>query len=316
MGDLLFSTTILASFLGGVVALLAPCCVSVMLPAYFASSFKSRTHIVAMTLVFAVGVGTVILPIGLGATALSRLISGHHTLVFSIGGVAMVAGGLAVLAGWKFMLPMPGMRGGSGTGVASVYSLGFFSGVASSCCAPVLAGVAALSGATASFLPALVVGISYVFGMVAPLALLALLWDKRDWGSSRLLSGRQVTLPLGRLRHRLPLASVLSGGLLVAMGILTIVLAIRGPSMPTDGWQVRFTAWLDHTAANVERGLAWLPAWLPSVAIVSLLVAFVWHAMRARRRTNDEQATDSGQPNPTASAPDASSRVISMEKPV
>lgn len=62
MGDLPFSTTILAAVLGGVVTLLAPCCVSVMLPAYFASSFKSRTQILGMTLVFAAGLATVILP--------------------------------------------------------------------------------------------------------------------------------------------------------------------------------------------------------------------------------------------------------------
>ncbi len=40
MEQLLLSTTVVAAFLGGVVALLAPCCVSVMLPAYFASSFN------------------------------------------------------------------------------------------------------------------------------------------------------------------------------------------------------------------------------------------------------------------------------------
>ena len=303
MEDLLFSTTILASFLGGIVALLAPCCVSVMLPAYFASSFKSRTHIVAMTLVFAVGVGTVILPIGLGATALSRLISGHHTLVFSIGGGVMVLGGLAMLAGWKFMLPMPGLYGGGGTGVGSVYSLGFFSGVASSCCAPVLAGVAALSGATGSFVPALIVGIAYVFGMVAPLAILALVWDRRDWGSSRLLSSRQVTLGVGRLRRRVPLASLLSGGLLVAMGILTIVLAVRGPSMPSDGWQIRFTAWLDHTASSVERGLAWLPTWIPGLLVLASLAALVWYAVHGadRRRTRLEP-TESAPTNPASDA--------------
>jgi len=149
VGDLLVSTTILAAFLGGVVALLAPCCVSVMLPAYFASSFRSRTQILGMTLIFAGGVGSVILPIGLGATALSRLIAGQHAVVFSIGGIAMVLAGLAMLAGWKFALPMPAMRGG-GRGVGSVYSLGAFSGAASACCAQVLAGVAAVSGAVSS----------------------------------------------------------------------------------------------------------------------------------------------------------------------
>ncbi|MGI9157401.1 MAG: cytochrome c biogenesis CcdA family protein [Marmoricola sp.] len=287
MRDLLFSTTILASFLGGMVALLAPCCVSVMLPAYFASSFKSRTHILGMTLVFAAGVATVILPIGLGATALSRLISGHHTLVFSVMGAAMMLGGLAMLAGKKFRLPMPGVRSRGGTGVGSVYTLGVFSGAASSCCAPVLVGVAALSAATASFGPSLIVGVTYVFGMVAPLAALALVWDRRDWGSSQLLTGRDITLGAGRWRRRLPLASVLSGGLLLVMGVITLFLAARGPSMPTNGWQVRFTAWLGHSASNLQHALSWLPAWLPGIAIIGVLSWLIWRAVHGHTQTRD-----------------------------
>lgn len=295
--QLLFSTTILAAFLGGVVALLAPCCVSVMLPAYFASSFKSRTHILEMTAVFAAGVATVILPIGLGATALSRLISGHHTLVFAVMGGGMMLGGAAILAGRKVMLPMPGLRSSGGTGVGSVYTLGVFSGAASSCCAPVLVGVATLSAATASFLPSLIVGLTYVFGMVAPLAVLALVWDRRDWGRSLLFTGHQVAIGRGRWRRRLPLGNLLSGGLLIAMGIMTVVLAARGPSMPTDGWQVRFTAWLGHRAAMVERSLSWLPTWVAGPVIIAVLAAFIW---RATRRTGPVPQPDPD-PDPRAS---------------
>jgi cytochrome c biogenesis protein CcdA len=40
MGEILLGTTLLASFLGGVVALLAPCCMSVMLPAYLSTGFR------------------------------------------------------------------------------------------------------------------------------------------------------------------------------------------------------------------------------------------------------------------------------------
>lgn len=58
MGQLLFGTALLASFLGGVVALLAPCCVSVTLPGYLATGFSRRSGIVAGTLVFAAGVAT------------------------------------------------------------------------------------------------------------------------------------------------------------------------------------------------------------------------------------------------------------------
>ncbi|WP_406464807.1 cytochrome c biogenesis protein CcdA [Streptomyces sp. NBC_01622] len=270
MGQLLFGTTLLASFLGGVVALLAPCCVSVMLPAYLATGFRRRTGILAATLVFAGGVATVIVPIGLGATALVALISGHHLLVFSLGGTAMAAGGIALLAGWKPQLPMIAGRAPSGHGFGSVYGLGVFSGAASSCCAPVLAGVAVLSGAASSFPAALAVSLTYVAGMVTPLCLLALVWDRRDWGASRLLQGRQVTLGIGRLRRRMPLGSAASGILLIAMGALTLVQAVRGPDMASDGWRIRVAADLQHAASLVAKALGWLPGWVLAVILVAL----------------------------------------------
>jgi cytochrome c-type biogenesis protein len=281
MRELLVSTTILASFFGGVVALLAPCCVSVMLPAYFASTFRRRSRIVGMTLVFAAGVGTVILPIAIGASMLSRLISGQHAVVFTIGGAAMIAFGLAMLAGWKFSLPMVGLRARSGGGVGSVYSLGVFSGVASACCAPVLAGVAAVSGAAASFPTALAVGVAYVFGMVAPLSVLALAWDRRDWGAGRLAT-RTVRIGAGRFHRPVPLGSALAGGMLVAMGVLAIALAARGPAMGSD-WQLRLTAWIDHTARTALDGLAWLPGPVGTLLVFGALAALVLVAFRQRR---------------------------------
>src|SRR6266571_2906304 len=107
MHQVLFGTVLLVSFLGGLVALLAPCCVSVMLPAYLATGLGRRSGVLGATLVFAAGVATIVVPIGVGATALSALVSGHHFAVFSLGGVAMTVGGLAVLAGWKPRLPLP-----------------------------------------------------------------------------------------------------------------------------------------------------------------------------------------------------------------
>jgi cytochrome c biogenesis protein CcdA len=303
--DLLLGTTLFASFLGGFVALLAPCCVSVMLPAYFASTFARRTQIVGMTLIFAAGVGTIILPIALGASALSALVSGHHTLVFSIGGVAMVAGGIAMLAGRKLMLPMPSSRGGTGHGLGAVYGLGAFSGAASACCAPVLAGVAAVSGAAASFPAALAVGVAYVFGMVAPLAAIALVWDRHDWGSTRLLTGRTVTWRLGRHQHRIPLFSALSGGLMLAMGVLTVALAFRGQSMATDGWQVQMSAWLTHTASGVRASLDWVPGPILSALVAAALVGLIVTAIRASRPPRHPPRTTMPPPEATTLADQA-----------
>jgi len=319
--DLLLGTTLFASFLGGVVALLAPCCVSVMLPAYFASTFQRRTQIVGMTLVFATGVATIILPIALGASALSGLVSGHHTLVFTIGGLAMLAMGAAMLLGVKFMLPMPAMRGGTGHGLGSVYGLGVFSGAASACCAPVLAGVAAVSGASASFPAALAIGVAYVFGMVAPLSALALVWDRRDWGKARLLTGRTVTWRLAGRRRDVPLSGVISGGLLLAMGVLTVILAFRGPSMATDGWQVRVSAALTHTATIVRDRLAWIPGPVLSALVIGALAYLVLRAIRGRgpgtRSATSTPAQDSRTlaPLDTAEFPTTSSCCATATEP-
>ena len=299
MPDLLLSTTVFASFIGGVLALLAPCCASVMLPAYFASSFRRRSQLLLMTVVFAAGVGTVILPIALGASALSRLLNEQHAIVFTIGGSAMILAGLAMLSGWKPALPMPLMRGRGGGGIGSVFSLGAFSGAASACCAPVLAGVAAVSGAVASFPAALAVGVAYVFGMVAPLTLIALLWDRRDWGRSRLLASRVVALRIGRWRRTVLLSTALSAALMILMGGLTIVLALLGRSMAPDGWQVRVTAALGHGAAVVQDALAFVSGWLSALLVFGALAAVIVRAVRgARSRAATPSAPDADDHDP------------------
>ncbi len=281
MGQILFSTTILASFLGGIVALMAPCCVSVMLPAYFASTFRRRSQILGMTLVFAAGVGTIILPIALGAAAVSRALIEYHIWIFTVIGLIMFAAGLATLLGWKMMLPMPSRNGGK-SGIGSVYGLGVFSGASSACCAPVLAGVAALSGASSSLPSALAVGIAYVFGMVAPLCLLAMVWDRKNWGESRLLSTRMIPFwPAGK--RRIPWITMLSGFLMIAMGILTITLAIRGPGMATAGWQVQVTAALGHSAALIQRFLSFAPGWIFTILIFGTLVVLLRKSHLAKK---------------------------------
>jgi cytochrome c-type biogenesis protein len=284
MAELLLGTTLLASFLGGLVALLAPCCVSVMLPAYLATGFRHHGGVLAATLVFGAGVATVILPIGLGAAALSRLLVEQHTAVFLTGGALMLIGGVAMLAGWKPSLPMPAARAARPNSFRSAYLLGAFSGVASACCAPVLAGVAVLSGAAASFPVALAIGLAYVAGMVAPLAVVGLLWDRHQDRLAPLLAGRQVTLRLGRWRRRLPLGNALSGLLMIAMGGLAAVLAFTSTAMPTEGWQLRLSAWLQHVSSVAVDALSWLPGWLVAAVLV-LGFGFLLRRVRRHRAT-------------------------------
>jgi cytochrome c-type biogenesis protein len=295
MSELLLGTTLLASFFGGVVALLAPCCISVMLPAYFASGFRSRGRVVTATLSFGAGVATVIVPIGLGAAAATAALQRYHLWIYLTGGTLMLLGGLATLASRKLALPMPSGRSPNRSGFGAAWALGAFSGIASACCAPVLAGVVLLSGATASFPAALTVGLMYVLGMVAPLALIALAWERGDHGPARLLNGRRVTLRAGRRSHTLPLGDLLAGCLLVVMGVLTGVFALSEQSMAGSGWRVTFTADLQHIASQATKALAWLPGWAVVLTVLAGLALLVRHALRTRDDADTAAgATDTG----------------------
>jgi cytochrome c biogenesis protein CcdA len=291
--QLLLGTTVIAAFLGGVVALFAPCCISVMLPAYLATSLHRRRQLVAMTFVFAAGVGAVILPVSFGATALSRLINGQHFIVYSVMAVVMIVMGASMALGFKVPLPMIGVRPSQAGGVGRAFVLGMFSGVATACCAPVLAGVVALSGAAASFVTALVIGVAYVFGMVTPLFVIAVVWDRRHEAGRRRASGRVVTLRLLGITRSVAMPGFFGGLLLVAMGVLVGVLAATGPNMGTRGWQASMSSKLQHDAHVATTWFGHLPGWVVLLFLVSTLAILARVAIHQIDNVNhDDEPSD------------------------
>ena len=280
MTEVLFGGSILGSFLAGTVALFAPCCISVMLPAYFASSFGTKRALVAMTFVFAAGVGLIILPIALGAAVISSFVIGQHFMVYLAGGILMLALGAFVFFGGTLSLPMPGMRARQGRGPLAVLSLGAFSGIASSCCAPVLAGVVALAGASGSVGAAVVLGIAYVFGMVTPLFVISLLWDRFDWGRSRLFRGIRFRFNLMGRPIAVHSTTAASGLILIAMGLVVIGIAFNGQSMALTGWQLVFAADLQHYAHVISEWLKPVPGWLIDMVLLAALIGLAGFAVR------------------------------------
>ncbi len=258
--SIFFGGSVIAAVVAGMIALFAPCCISVMLPAYFASSFQNRRLLIAMTFLFASGVATVILPIALGASLVQRVLTAQHTLLYVGAGVIMLALAGYVLLGGQIHLPMPGRRAGGTPGVLSVYTLGIFSGMASACCAPVLAGVIALSSVASSFLLALGLGTAYVFGMVAPLFVIALLWERVDWRASILFRPRTFHWRVGTMQRTLSATDLATGVLLALIGASMLWVGLAYHSMPPLAhWQEEFAVQLQHMGFLITRALAWLP---------------------------------------------------------
>lgn len=176
--NLLFGVSLTASFLGGMVALFAPCCITFLFPSYLGTIFKERKRVVFLTLVFAIGLASILVPVALGMRIIVSLFDQFHTTTYLLGALLMVIVGLMTLFETKLMLPLPHFTMPRQTTVVSTFLLGVFSGITSSCCAPVLFAAITLSSLSPTLLTAFIVSIVYVLGIVFPLFFLSLLYDR------------------------------------------------------------------------------------------------------------------------------------------
>ena len=266
--------------MGGVVALLAPCCVTVLLPAYFAAAFTSVRTLVRMTFLFSAGIAVIILPIALGLAALGQLFSRFHPILFGVGGVFLLALGMMTLRGRGFELPFGRAPTFADRPGLSIFALGMFSGAASSCCAPVLIGVLTLTALTNSFLGAFGVALAYVFGMVFPLFVLAVAGDRFGWLRSRFVRGTTLRIRAAGRVYSVHSTNLVGGSLFLAMGVFVLVLAVTGNEFLTFPGQVELSATL-HQASDAflvaVRGL-------PGLVLSVLLVVFAIYLARLARR--------------------------------
>ena len=282
--------SVIAAVVAGMLALFAPCCISFMLPAYFASSFQNRLRLVAMTFLFAAGVATIILPIALGASLLRQLFAAQHMAIYVAGGLLLIGLAIYLLLGGQIHLPMPGQRAGGKVGAFSTYMLGVFSGITSSCCAPVLAGVIALSSVAPSFGIALELGSAYVFGMVAPLFIISLLWEHFDWKASRLFHPRTFTWRLGPYRRAVSSTALLSGLLLLVMGGAMIWAGFTSRAMSSlTGWQATFFVNLQHIGRVITGTLSWVPNWVAALLFILIVVLLAWRVLRQGEANFDRE---------------------------
>jgi cytochrome c-type biogenesis protein len=286
---LVYSSSLAAAFFGGVLALFAPCCVVSLLPNFVAISIRRGLRRLPFTsIVFAAGVATVLLPIVLGVGALGQLLASFHTGIFFAVGGFLILLGLFTLSGRNLVLPTPAMSSASSAG--GVYSIGLVSGVASSCCAPVVVGVVAMSALAGSTVGALGLGLTYVFGMVFPLFIAAILWERMKV-SDRIQRLRRV--PRLRIAGRgVTWNDAVAGAMFVVVGTVSMVLAATGQASFTPGPLAAWDRWTTGRAADVAIALGSLPVWLQATGLTALAIATVLGVNKAWRSSQTKPATN------------------------
>lgn len=266
--ETLFQLSLLASFIAGMVALFAPCCITFLLPAYFANVFKEKKRVVLMTFIYSLGIFTVMLPVVLGAKALSQMFFNLHDKTYIIGGLFLIFVGFGSLLGFK--LPMPRFSFiKQADDPLSTYILGIISGITSACCAPVLIGVVALSTLSPTMAQSLLVGFFYVLGMVTPLYLASLFIDKRNFLAKPIFRKpfREITF-LGKT-HMITVSNLVSFVMFVGMGLLTIFLSLSG-KLAMNRSEESVTQAIQNVAVSVTAFVQKIPG----LDIVFTLVAF------------------------------------------
>lgn len=181
--DFFFGVSLTASFMAGTLALFAPCCITFLLPAYLGNIFKNRVKVTFYTLIFALGLGTILIPIALGFRFFIFFFDAYHKQVYYLGAILLILMGLFTLTD-SWHLPQifkfkP--QTNKNLNIVSVFGLGLISGLTSSCCAPVLLTAITLTSLTPSLIQALVVSLAYVLGIIFPLVLISLIYEKTSY---------------------------------------------------------------------------------------------------------------------------------------
>ena len=279
------STTIMggsaaAAFVAGMIAFFAPCCSGVMMPTYLAAiSGGNRFRTARLTAIYVAGVAAVVWPITLGAGAIGQWTSRYHPQLFVIGGLMMLFTAVTLWRG--SMLPMP-IPQPELTGTAgSVFILGVFSGAATACCAPVLAGAVALSALNQSWVGGLALGGAYILGIVFPLVVLALAFSS----AKNKVRDRKLTLSFGGYRKRISLSRLVGAIVFGASGLFFVGLALAGESQSGNAMQRWISRQLNH---HVATHAGQIPNWITWPALLAFTALLVFVVVKPRHK---EQAS-------------------------
>ena len=278
MEYVLIIASLVTAFIAGIAALFAPCCITVLLPAYFGLIFRQKRTVMLMTLVFFAGLLAVFLPLGLGFASLGVLFSKYHNLLFALGGIFLLFLGASILLGMHFSLSFSSHPKMKVKGAGSVFVLGIFSAFATLCCAPVLAGVLALSILPGSIFWGGVYALVYVLGMVFPLFILAYFMDKSDLGNKLSFFKKQVSYSIAKKKIEITIAEMISGIMFLLMGMLILYLAKMGKLAMSSDYQVSVNIFMANLTTLINSFFVKGPlvVWfLFAAAVLLALIALI-----------------------------------------
>ncbi len=263
-----------AAFFGGILALLSPCS-ALLLPAFFAYAFQNRTELIARTFLFYLGLATIFVPLGMGATLATSLFLDNRDTMIIVAGVLLVGFGVLELSGRTIALPFADSGVVETKNLFGTYTLGLVYGFGGFCSGPILGSVLTVAAAGDNALRGGGLLAIYALGTVLPLFIIASLWDSTGIGKAKWLRGWGVRIG--------PLAvhstNLIAGAVFVLLGLSFIFL---------DGTNALSSVYSDlgftELSFQADERIKDITSWIPDgVFIAVVLVALaggVWYVFR------------------------------------
>lgn len=280
--DIIFSASIIAAFLAGMVALFAPCCITVLLPAYLASAFREKKNVLKMTFIFFAGISAILVPIGLGAAGLAQIFRDFHKELYIFGGLFMLLLAVMSVLGKGISMPLPKRIQAKmdPSNTKSVFMLGVLSGAATSCCAPVLAGAMTLAVISGTFWKALIVVFAYVFGMTFPLFVTAYFYDKYKIEQSKIIKGKLLKMRIGAKTLYVHSTNLISSAIFLIIGTTMLVLGLSGNAFWSPHTQAEVGRTLNAWTQNILNSLSTIPDGVWGAIIIGVFFLFLYKIKR------------------------------------
>lgn len=219
----------LAAFLAGILSFLSPC-VLPLVPGYVSLISGSSVEelqsterrllgtVMLHSITFVLGFSVVFIALGAVATSVGQVVNEYHSLLSKVAGVVVIIFGLHLTGILKIKALYADKRmhevKGSGSAIGS-FVIGFaFAFGWTPCIGPILATILVLAGAQETVMKGVVLLAVYSLGLAVPFLLTSL-------GVDRFLAF------YGRFRKHLHTVEVLSGILLIAIGVLIFLNNLR-----------------------------------------------------------------------------------------
>ncbi|MBI2085605.1 MAG: hypothetical protein HYT71_03780 [Candidatus Aenigmarchaeota archaeon] len=288
MSDVLITASMITAFVAGIAALFAPCCITVLLPAYLGSIFRQKRTIFLMTFIFFLGLLAVFLPLGLGMAGIGKFFKDYHNGLFLAGSAFFLVLGLSILLGRHFSFPFSINMNFKVKDAGSVFVLGIFSAFATLCCAPVLAGVMALSVLPGSLFWGSVYSLMYVLGMTIPLFVLAYFFDKSEISERMSIFRKKISYNLLGRKVSITVSEALSGGMFVFMGIVLVYLTYTNQLAMGGDYQTS----INMQVANIAEFLKNFIGSIPSITWIILVIVALYAIVKIAMKENKKSRTN------------------------